>query len=435
MLDIHFIRDNPDIVRAAITNKKAKVSLDELLEADATRRKLKSEFDEASQDRKAHAKRSDAPTQEDIQTGKALKARLRAITEKLDELNATYDQLISAIPNIPSDDTPVGGDETGNMELRRVGDVPTFAFTPKEHWEIGGTAHLIDSERAAKVSGSRFTYLKGELAWLELALVQFAVTQVSDARVITQVIKDNKLAISEKPFVPVIPPALIHHDTLRKMARLEPRDERYFIPTDDLYLIGSAEHTLGALHMGELLAQDTLPLRYVGVAPAFRREAGSYGKDMRGILRLHQFNKVEMESFSTPEMGRHEQDLMIGLQEYMWQKLQLPYRVMQICTGDMGAPDARQIDIETWLPGQDRYRETHTADYMTDYQARRLGTRVRIKNKGNILVHTNDATALAVGRTIAAILENNQQEDGSVIMPKALHGYLPFTTIPAVSDT
>jgi seryl-tRNA synthetase len=204
------------------------------------------------------------------------------------------------------------------------------------------------------------------------------------------------------------------------MDRLEPRDDRYHLVEDDLYLTGSAEHTLGPLHMNEILSEEQLPIRYIGYSTAFRRESGTYGKDMKGIIRLHQFDKLEMESFTLPETGLDEQNLFVAIQEHIMRALALPYQVVQVCTGDMGKPDARQIDIETWLPGQGKYRETHTSDYMTDYQARRLMTRVRRADGSIEYVHMNDGTALAIGRILVAIMENYQQADGSILVPMIL---------------
>ena len=224
--------------------------------------------------------------------------------------------------------------------------------------------------------------------------------------------------------MPIIPPVMIRPEIFEKMARLEPKEERYYLPQDDLYLIGSAEHTLGPIHLNQTLNEGDLPVRYAGYTTAFRREAGSYGKDMKGILRVHQFNKLEMESFTIPENSIKEQDFIVGIQEYLMQQLNIPYRIMMICTGDMGGPDARQIDVECWIPSQGKYRETHTSDMMTDYQARRLNTRVRRKNGISEFVHMNDATAFSMNRPIIAILENYQQEDGSVVVPEVLRKYL-----------
>ncbi|HUZ92396.1 MAG TPA: aminoacyl--tRNA ligase-related protein, partial [Candidatus Paceibacterota bacterium] len=204
----------------------------------------------------------------------------------------------------------------------------------------------------------------------------------------------------------------------------EPKEERYYIPSDDAYLVGSAEHTLGPLHMDETIPEENLPLRYVGFSTAFRREAGSYGKDTKGILRVHQFDKIEIESFTLPEYAVTEQDFIVAIQENMMWELELPYQVVQICTGDMGGPDARQIDIETWIPSQGKYRETHTSDYMGDYQARRLNTKVKRKSGKTEFVHMNDATAFAIGRTLIAIMENYQTKDGKIEVPKVLQKYL-----------
>jgi seryl-tRNA synthetase len=223
---------------------------------------------------------------------------------------------------------------------------------------------------------------------------------------------------------------MIRPDAYVKMARLSPEveDERYYLEKDDLYLIGSAEHTLGSMHMDERISYKNFPLRYIGFSSSFRREAGSYGKDTRGIFRVHQFDKLEMESFTLPDNSLKEHKFLIKIQEYLMQSLKLPYRVMLVCTGDMGGPDARQVDIETWLPGQDKYRETHSADLMLDYQSRRLNT--RFKKKGDLdFVHMNDATAFAIGRTLIAIIENYQQKDGSIQVPEVLQKYTNFKKI------
>jgi seryl-tRNA synthetase len=310
-----------------------------------------------------------------------------------------------------------------NKILRQVGKAPKFDFQPKEHWQLGRDLGIIDNERAAKVSGSRFTYLKGGAALLEFALIQFAFSVLTNEKILKKIIKTSDLNVKPTPFVPVIPPVLIQEEVMQKMARLEPKEERYHIPNDNLYLVGSAEHTIGAMYMDEVLQVDKMPIRYIGFSTAFRREAGSYGKDTKGITRIHQFDKLEMESFTLPDDSVAEQDFIVAIQEYLVKSLDLPYQVVAICTGDMGAPDARQIDIETWMPGQEKYRETHTSDMMTDYQARRLGTKVRLKSGSLEFVHMNDATAFA-GRTIIAILENYQTKEGTVKVPKVLSKYM-----------
>src|SRR6185437_5422380 len=227
---------------------------------------------------------------------------------------------------------------------------------------IGKELGIIDNEKATEVSGPRFTYIKGALASLEMAMMRYAFDVLTSEKTLGEIIANNNLQISGKPFIPVIPPLMMRSQVMNRMARLDPIDDRFYFEKDDLVLIGSAEHTLGPIHMDEMLKEEQLPLRYVAQTPAFRREAGAAGKDTRGILRLHQFDKMEMESFAKPEDGLNEQGLMVAIQEYLMQQLKLPYQVIAVCTGDMGFPDQRQIDIESWMPGQDAYRETHTSD-------------------------------------------------------------------------
>jgi len=266
---------------------------------------------------------------------------------------------------------------------------------------------------------------------LEFALIQYTFQTLTSEKIIGKIAASIEKGYAAKPFIPVIPPDFIRPQIFEKMARLSPEDkeERYYFPQDDIYLIGSAEHTLGPIHMEEIIPEENLPLRYLGFSTSFRREAGSYGKDTRGIFRVHQFDKLEMESFTLPNNSLKEQDFILAVQEYLVRSLELPYQVVMICTGDMGKPDARQIDIEIWMPGQGRYRETHTSDLMTDYQARRLNTRVRKKGGDIEFVHMNDATAFAIGRTLIAIMENYQQKDGSIKVPRVLQKYAGFKKI------
>ena len=228
-----------------------------------------------------------------------------------------------------------------------------------------------------------------------------------------------------QPFIPVIPPVMVKSEIMKKMDRFDPIEDRYYLKEDDLLLVGSAEHSLGPILMDKTVKEEELPIRYVGYSTAFRREAGSYGKDTKGILRVHQFDKLEMESFTTSENGQSEQDLIVALQEYIVGQLGIPYQVVSICSGDMGKPDYKQIDIECWVPSQNKYRETHTSDYMTDFQARRLNAKVIRKDGNTELMYMNDATATAIGRMLIAILENYQQADGSVVVPEILRKYMP----------
>ena len=421
MLDIKFIRQNQEKVREAIKNKKAGLDLDKLLASDERRRHLLSESESLKAEQNKRSKGPQSPV--DLEELKALKEKIKLIEGELKCVEEEYEKLMMMVPNIPTEDTPVGSDESGNKVLRKWGSIKEFDFKPKEHWEIGKELDLIDSERAAKVSGARFAYLKRDLVLMEFALIQYGFSILTDGKLLQKIIKKAGLDIKPTPFIPVVPPVLIKPDVMQKMARLEPKEERYHIPSDDLYLVGSAEHTLGPMHMGETFKEEDLPVRYVGFSTAFRREAGSYGKDMKGILRVHQFDKLEMESFCLPEDSVKEQNLFVAMQEYLVQLLNIPYQVVAICTGDMGGPDARQIDLEMWMPGQNRYRETHTADLMTDYQSRRLGTKVKRQN-GSEFVHMNDATALAIGRTLIAITENYQTKKGTIEIPKVLRKYM-----------
>lgn len=421
MLDIKYVREHAEEVKKNCENRGVKVDINRLLELDEKRRAKKTEVDELRATRNQGSKGK--PSEEEIIKMRQIGDDIAKAESELGKVEEEYNILMLAIPNVASPDTPIGPDESGNKVLREVGKIPLFDFKPKEHWELGIALDVLDIDRATKVSGSRFGYLKGGLAMLEFALVQLVLSIVTDEGLLKKITKKAGLTVPSKPFIPIVPPVFIKPDVFQKMGRLEPKEERYYIPSDDLYLIGSAEHTLGSMHMGETLDADSLPLRYIGFSTAFRREAGSYGKDMKGILRVHQFDKLEFESFTFSEDSTQEQDFFVALQEYFMQQLELPYRVMAICTGDMGAPDSRQIDIETWMPGQDKYRETHTADLMTDFQSRRLDIKTK-RNNVTELVHMNDATAIAIGRTIIAIMENYQNKDGGIKIPKTLQKYM-----------
>lgn len=433
MLDINFIREHKAEVIAAAhaKNKPVDEFIDRLLELDEKRKSLLQQIEKINQARNeiSLATKDGKPSPEIIEKGSQLKKELQEAESILAIVATEYVELLEKVPNMPSEDTPIGKDESENKVLREVGNKPNFSFTPLPHEVLGQRLGLLDNERAAKVSGSRFTYVKNELVFLEFALIQYALSILTNKEILATIAQENDLDVPANPFIPILPPVLIKEDVLHNMARLEPKEERYHMEEDNLYLVGSAEHTIGAMHMNELLPEGALPLRYIGFSSAFRREAGSYGKDVKGILRLHQFDKLEMESFTTAETSHTEQDFLVAIQEYLLQKLEIPYRVVMCCTGDMGDPDARHIDVESWMPGQDQYRETHSADLMTDYQSRRLKTRVKRTSGETQFVHMNDATALAIGRTLIALMENHQQEDGSIVIPQILHPYLPFTTI------
>lgn len=425
MIDIKFIRENPEVIKLAAKNKNSKVDVDKLIDLDVQRRQVMQKLEGLQAQRNTLAKESagDKPNDAQIKLGKDLKSQAEILEQEYTKIDARYQGLLNAVPNIPSEDTPIGKDESENQVLRKWGEQPKFDFDPKEHWQIGQDLGVLDQERAAKVTGARFNYIKGGLARLQFALIQFCIDILTDEVKIKEIVQQFKLDLDPRPFTLVIPPVFIRPEVMHKMARLEPREERYHTAADDLYLIGSAEHTLGAMHMNETLTEKQLPLRYLAYSVSFRREAGSYGKDTKGMFRNHQFDKLEMESFTTPEDSLKEQDFLVAIQEYMMQQLEIPYEVMICCTGDMGTPDARHIDLNSWLPGQGKYRETHSADLMTDYQSRRLNTKVKRKDGSVEFVHMNDATAIAMSRTPIAILENHQQKDGSVNIPKVLQKY------------
>ncbi|MEP7204787.1 MAG: serine--tRNA ligase [Candidatus Saccharibacteria bacterium] len=426
MLDIRFIRENPALVQENAKNKGYDVNIEALLQHDETRRGLQSRADELRERRNAISSQLQGgrPSDELISQAKVLKDELAMVEVDLRKADESFTTLIKQVPNMAASDVPVGTSEDENIVSKVVGQPTSFDFTPRSHADIAAERHWIDKERAAKVTGSRFGYIKGDLVKLQFAIIQFVLDTLTDEEVLGRIASQAGLSVPTTPFVPVLPPLMIRTAMYDAMDRLEPRDDRYKLENDDLWLQGSAEHVLGSMHADEIIDQAQLPLRYVGYATSFRREAGAYGKDMEGIFRMHQFDKLEMESLSTSQAGPDEHLFFVAIQEYLLSTLGLPYRVIQKCTADIGKPNARGVDMDTWLPGQANYRETHTADYMTDYQARRLKTRVRRENGELDLVHTNDATAFALGRIMIAIIENGQMADNKVAVPTALQPYL-----------
>ncbi len=441
MLDIKFIRDNQKKVKDGLVKKNVqfqrdgkKTTVDEfiqrILTLDGERlahlRELEGLKAEQNLLSATIAKLSDATRTAKVAESAELKHKIAGIETLLCETATSLEPLMYQMPNIPADDAPVGKSEKENVVVREVGDKRSFSFKPRDYMALGDTLDLIDTERAAKVSGSRFGYLKHEAPLLEFAFVQFAFSRLIREEFIRHIVDVRSLGISTKPFIPVVPPVMIRPEVYRGMGRLDPgqEEERYFLPKDNLYLVGSSEHTTGPMHMGEAFAKDSLPHRHIAFSTCFRREAGSYGKDTKGILRVHQFDKVELFSFADPGSSNTEHELLLGIQEAFMKELKLPYRAVLICTGDMGWPDAKQYDIEAWMPGQNQYRETHSASNTTDFQSRRLGIRYKNAEGKNELLHMLNATALAIGRMLIAILENYQNEDGSVDVPEALVPYM-----------
>ena len=427
MLDINYIRANRQKVEDAIHNKAYEIDLDEILKLDDERKSLSQKIDTLRQERNSISAKmkNGKPDKALIDRGKELKKELSDLESRLADIEPEYLAKLKTVPNVPEDDVPVGLSEDDNQVAEVIGEPTKFSFEPKNHYEIGQARGWIDKERAAKVTGARFAYIKGDMVKLQMAIVNFVMNSLSDEGVIKEIIKKNKLdGLSTKPFMLVLPPLMLRTEMYDAMDRLEPREDRYKIDGEELWLQGSAEHVLGSMHANEIFQETELPARYLGYATSFRQEAGTYGKDMEGIIRMHQFDKLEMESFSTKETSRKEHELFVAIQRWLIEQLRLPYRVIRKCTFDIGKPDARGIDMEVWLPGQNKYRETHTADYMTDYQSRRLNTRVRRENGEVELVHTNDATAFALGRIMIAVIENYQNEDMTIRIPEVLRKYM-----------
>ena len=412
MLDINFIRQNPEKVKEACQKKNIDVDISKLLSLDKKKREILESIEKLRHQRNLISEKKEQ-TQEERDRAKVLKERIKNLNGDLEKIDKEFAEVISQIPNLPLDDVPVGKDEGDNVVVREVGNIPKFDFKPKDHLEIGENLDIIDVKRAGKVSGPRFGYLKREAVLLEFSLINLAFE-----------------VLLKKGFIPVIPPAMIKPEMMWGMGYfIKAPEEGFFVEKDKLYLIGTAEQSLGPLHANEVFNELEKPKRYFGFSTCFRREAGAYGKDTRGIFRVHQFDKVEMFSFCKPEDSIEEHQFFLKIEEELMAALKLPYRVIRICTGDMAFPTASQYDIEAWFPGQNKYRETHSTSNCTDFQARRLNIRYRDKFGKLNFVHTVNGTAFAM-RPLIAILENYQRKDGKVDIPKVLQKYLGFKTIP-----
>lgn len=409
MLDINFIKENSEKVKKGIKKKGYDTKIvDRILRVDETRRQLITEVEKWRQARNKLKK-------SEVKKGKRIKEMLRRLEPDLRAVEEEFKNLLNEIPNLPADDVLVGKDESENKEVKKWGKPKKFGFKPKDHLELGELLDIIDVKRAAKVSGTRFGYLKNEAVQLEFALIQLLL----------------KILVKEK-FIPVVPPVLIKDEVMKGMGYLEHggEDQAYHLTEDKLYLAGTAEQSIGPMHANEILKAKDLPLRYVGFSTCLRREAGTYGKDTKGIFRVHQFDKAEMFSFIKPqkEADKKEHEYLLSLEEKMVQALRIPYQVTKMCAGDLGHPAARKYDLNCWFPAEKRYRETHSTSTCTDYQARRLNIRYQ-KGEKKELVHTLNGTAFAIGRIILAILENYQQKDGSVAIPRVLQEYAGFKKI------
>jgi seryl-tRNA synthetase len=417
-LDLKQIRSDPESVRAGLARRGATEQLDELIGVDEKRRELNTRIDQVRADQNklsgeleeaAKAGKTDDPAFKELrESSSALKSELKELEPQLGELDERRDQLLAAMPNLPDPDAPDGETDEDNVTLREEGERPQFDFEAVDHLELGQRHGWIEIEAAANASGSRFAYLLGDLVMVELALVRFAME-----------------LIRGEGFEPTIPPVLVREQALFGTGAFPDDQEMiYEVPKDELFLVGTSEVSLASLHADQIMEASDLPKRYGGFSTCFRREAGAAGRDTRGIFRVHQFDKVEMFSFVEPDASREEHERILAIQERILQALEIPYRVVDVAVGDLGAPAARKFDCEAWIPSQDRYREVTSCSNTTDYQARRLSSRYRpAQGESPEPVHTLNGTAVAVGRTLIALLENGQSADGSVGLPAALQDY------------
>jgi seryl-tRNA synthetase len=402
MIDLRAARNDPDAFRAALARKGAADLFDELLAADRAVRDVQPRVEELRAARKVKGK----PSPEQLEELERIKEELQSLEQQLATAEGRRKELLDRLPNPPDEDAPDGTTEDDAVEVRRHGDPPSFDFPARDHLDLAEAYGWIDLERAAKVSGSRFAYRVGDVALLELALYRFALQR-----------------LVERGFKPVLPPVLVREDAMYGTGFF-PTDEVniYAIERDDLYLAGTSEVPLAALHGSEILDVENLPLRYVGYSTCFRREAGAAGKDTRGMFRVHQFDKVEMFVFTLPESSCDEHDRLLAIEEELVQELALPYRVVNVAVGDLGASAVKKYDIEAWFPAQERYREITSTSNTTDYQARRLEIRFRRDGKQLEPVHTLNGTAVTA-RAMLAIMENFQERDGSIAVPEPLHEF------------
>ena len=413
MLDVRAIREDPDRFRKGLARRNLADAVDLILALDERRRQLTVRVEElrAEQNRsgKAIGRAEGEDKQRLIGEVARVSAEVKELEPQLEQVEAELSDLLARTPNLPHESAPDGFTDEDAVEVRRHGEPRAFDFEPRDHAVLGELLGMLDTERGARTSGSRFIYLLGDIVQVQFALVRHALD-----------------ILTVRGFVPVIPPVLVREEAMFGSGFL-PTDEVniYVTSPDELYLVGTSEVSLAAFHAGEILDEADLPIRYAGYSTCFRREAGTYGKDMGGMFRVHQFDKVEMFSFARPEESWDELEFILGIEEEILGKLDVPYRVTNTAAGDLGSAAAKKYDLEAWLPGQDRYRELTSCSNYTDYGARRGQTRIR-RTSGEVeVLHTLNGTATAIGRTLIAILENNQRADGSVALPTALFTYLP----------
>jgi len=424
MIDIKLLRKNPEFFIEALRKRNSSPELvDEILKIDAEWRKLTSEVNNLKAERnnlsklvaKAKAEKDEVKAREVIEKSKEIGEKIKKIEEVQKELEEKILNIALNIPNIPAEDVPIGKDETENVEVRRWGEPRKFEFEPKAHWDLGPDLGLMDFERAAKLSGSRFTVMYGYLARLERALVQFMLD----------------VHTKEHGYTEVWLPHLVKRQTMTWTGQLPKfEEEAYNTSKDDLFLIPTAEVPLAALHAQEVLTEKELPKKYTAFTPCYRREAGSYGKDVRGMIRQHQFDKVELVWVTSPERSFEDLEQLTKDAERILQLLELPYRVISLCTGDLGFAAAKTYDLEVWLPSYNAYKEISSCSNDTDFQARRANIRYRGKDNKLHFVHTLNGSGIAIGRALVAVIENYQNPDGSITIPKVLIPYMGVERIP-----
>lgn len=422
MLDISFIRQHRDAVETELKNRGKDVKLvNKLLDLDTDKRNLIYKIDQIrSGQNKISRLLKGKPDTDTITKGKLLKNQLKDLEEKLKKVDQQINPLLRSIPNISADDVPIGIDDNDNLVIKTVGQKPNFDFSPKDHVDLGHSLDIIDVKKASQVSGARFGYFKNQAAVLEMSLMFYALQK-----------------LVSKGFIAMIPPAMIKSSIEDKMGYTSNdnlKDAYYLSEKDDLVFISSSEHSVVPYHLDEVIDSKKLPLKYVNFSPCFRRESGTYGKDTRGLFRVHFFNKVEMNIFTIPDTSISDTICleMLSIQEEIVSELGLHYQVMNCCTGDLPQPNRRMYDINTWFPGQNKYRETHSCSNCTDYQSRRLNTKTKINGKSQY-VHILNAT-VATDRLVLAILENFQTKDGHINIPKALWPYTNFKTIDSLAQ-
>lgn len=400
MLDQQILRNNLDALKDNLERRGLDIDIDFLVQQDEKKRTIKFEAEKARSEQKNIGKeisQSEGTKKEELlKKASVLSENVKLLNEKYDAEEKLFLEQWIKIPNLVDETSPTGATDQDNKEIKKVGEIKEIENI-KNHLEIGESLNLIDVEKAAEVSGSRFSYIFGDLVKIELNLVSWVLEKLSN-----------------KEFTPTVPPVLVREEALFGTGFFpDDAEQVYEIPKDDLFLVGTSEVPLAALHANEILDLETLPLRYAGFSTCFRREAGTYGKDTTGIFRVHQFDKVEMFSFCNPEKSKDEHEYLLSIEEEILQELEIPYRVVDVCTGDLGASAAKKYDIEAWIPSQQSYREVTSCSNTTDFQARRLNIRTKIDGNTTTM-HTLNGTALAVGRILIALIENNQKTDGSV---------------------